>query len=167
MDTCHKIAELAKREGYEMYTIGIPKTIDNDLPITDHCLVLAVARFAVSTKAGRDLEAMKTFDDVAIIEIMGRHAGWLTAASALLRNDFKDAPHLIYLPERTFRIEKFLEDIKNIHQELGYVFVAICEGIRDENNEFIGTANVEKDSFGHVPVALGDGPAAYLAKIVK
>lgn len=170
MDTCHKIAELAKREGYEMYTIGIPKTIDNDLPITDHCPGFgSAARFAaVSTiSAGRDLEAMKTFDDVAIIEIMGRHAGWLTAASALLRNDFKDAPHLIYLPERTFRIEKFLEDIKNIHQELGYVFVAICEGIRDENNEFIGTANVEKDSFGHVPVALGDGPAAYLAKIVK
>lgn len=170
MDTCNKIAQLAENEGYEMYTMGIPKTIDNDLPITDHCPGFgSAARFAaVSTiSAGRDLEAMKTFDDVAIIEIMGRHAGWLTAASALLKNDIKDAPHLVYLPERTFRIESFLQDIKKVHQELGYVFVSICEGIRDENNEFIGTGNIEKDSFGHVPVALSDGPAAYLAKVVK
>lgn len=170
MDTCNRIAKLAESEGYEMYTMGIPKTIDNDLPITDHCPGFgSAARFtAVSTiSAGRDLEAMKTFDDVAIVEVMGRHAGWLTASSALLKNDFKDAPHLVYLPERTFKIESFLKDIKNIHQELGYVFISLCEGIRDENNQFIGTGNIEKDSFGHVPVALSDGPAAYLAKIVK
>jgi len=170
MDTCYQIAKLAESEGYEMYTIGIPKTIDNDLPITDHCPGFgSAARFtAVSTiSAGRDLEAMKTFDDVTIMEVMGRHAGWLTASSVLLKKDFIDAPHLIFLPERTFRIESFLKDVKKIHQELGYVFISLCEGIRDENNDFIGIGNIEKDSFGHVPVALSDGPAAYLSKIIK
>ncbi|MFZ7104217.1 MAG: 6-phosphofructokinase [Peptococcaceae bacterium] len=170
MDTCQQIAGLAESEGYEMHTMGIPKTIDNDLPLTDHCPGFgSAARFtAVSTlSAGRDLEAMKTFDDVAITEIMGRHAGWLTAASALFKKDIRDAPHLVYLPERTFRMESFLQDIKSIRQEIGYVFIALCEGIRDENNAFIGTGNMEKDSFGHIPVALSDGPAAYLAKIIK
>jgi 6-phosphofructokinase 1 len=170
MDTCNKIAKLAEAEGYEMYVMGVPKTIDNDLPLTDHCPGFgSAARFtAVSTLGtGRDLEAMKTFDDVTIVEIMGRHAGWLAASSALLKRDVKDAPHLIYLPERTFKMDKFIEDVKTVHKELGYVFVAIGEGIRDESGEFIGAKNAVKDAFGHIAIALSEGPAAYLARTVN
>ena len=172
MDTCNKISILAEKEGYEMQVIGVPKTIDNDLPITDHCPGFgSAARFtAISTSsAGKDLEAMKTFDDVAINEIMGRHAGWLAAASVLGKREFKDAPHLIYLPERAFSVEKFLKDVQEIHKELGYVFVSIGEGIRDCSGEFIGENQHEivVDAFGHKAIALGNGPASYLSKIIK
>ncbi|KUO49089.1 MAG: hypothetical protein APF76_09585 [Desulfitibacter sp. BRH_c19] len=172
MDTCNKISILAEKEGYEMQVLGIPKTIDNDLPITDHCPGFgSAARFtAISTaSAGKDLEAMKSFDDVAINEIMGRHAGWLAAASVLAKNDFKDAPHLVYLPERAFSVEKFLEDVKSIHKELGYVFVSIGEGIKNSSGEFIGENQAETvvDAFGHKAIALGNGPASYLSKTIK
>jgi ATP-dependent phosphofructokinase / diphosphate-dependent phosphofructokinase len=128
-----------------MSVMGVPKTIDNDLPATDHRPEYAsAARFAaVSTAgAGRDLKAMKTFDDEAIVEIMRRDAGWLAAASVLLQKEPEDTPHLVYLPERAFKMENFLEAIQAVHRELGYVFVAIGEGIRDATGEFIGSKNV-------------------------
>ena len=170
MDTCYKIAKLAKAESYELYVLGVPKTIDNDLPLTDHCPGFgSAARFtAVSTLgAGRDLESMQTFDDVTIVEIMGRHAGWLAASSALLKRDEQDAPHLVYLPEKIVKIEKFLDDVKAVHRYLGYVLVAVGEGIRDEGGTFIGAKNTVKDAFGHVAIALSEGPAAYLAGAVN
>lgn len=170
MDTCHKISKLAQDRNYDMQVIGVPKTIDNDLPITDHCPGFgSAARFvALSTvESGRDLEAMKTFDDVAIFEIMGRHAGWLTAASALGKRCEEDAPHLIYLPERTFDEEKFLKDVKEVHDKLGYVYVAISEGVRDKDGEFIGAKDAATDAFGHKAISLSDGPGAYLAKLIK
>ncbi|MBZ4653716.1 MAG: phosphofructokinase [Peptococcaceae bacterium] len=170
MDTCNRISKLAQIENYEMQVVGIPKTIDNDLPYTDHCPGFgSAARFvALSTiDSGRDLECMSTFDDVAIFEVMGRHAGWLAAASALAKKVPEDAPHLIYLPERTFSMEKFLRDIKAVHQNLGYVYVIISEGIRDESGEFIGAQSAVTDAFGHKAIATGDGPGNYLAKIIN
>ncbi|KJS84800.1 MAG: hypothetical protein JM58_10240 [Peptococcaceae bacterium BICA1-8] len=169
MDTCHKISMLALERNYDMLVIGVPKTIDNDLPITDHCPGFgSAARFiALSTiESGRDLEAMNTFDDVAIYEIMGRHAGWLTAASALGKRCEEDAPHLVYLPERTFDEDQFLKDVKAVYDRLGYVYVAISEGVRDKEGEFIGTGDTATDAFGHKLISLGDGPAAYLAKLI-
>ncbi|MFZ5946275.1 MAG: 6-phosphofructokinase [Bacillota bacterium] len=170
MDTCHKISKLAQERKYDMQVIGVPKTIDNDLPITDHCPGFgSAARFvALSTvESGHDLEAMKTFDDVAIFEIMGRHAGWLTAASALGKRCEEDAPHLVYLPERTFDEEQFLVDVKNVYDKLGYVYVALSEGVRDKEGEFIGAKDAATDAFGHKAISLSDGPAAYLAKLIK
>jgi len=169
MDTCNKISKLAQEKNYEMQVVGIPKTIDNDLPITDHCPGFgSAARFvAISTvESGRDLEAMKTFDDVAIFEVMGRHAGWLAAASALGKRCKEDAPHLIYLPEVDFDEEKFLEDVKKVHDELGYVYVIISEGIRDKYGEFIGAKDAATDAFGHKAISLSDGPGAYLTKLI-
>jgi ATP-dependent phosphofructokinase / diphosphate-dependent phosphofructokinase len=170
MDTCNRIAGFMKEEGYEISVIGVPKTIDNDLPVTDHCPGYgSAARFtAISTAgAGRDLEAMKTFDDVAIMEIMGRHTGWLAASSTLLKRQIEDAPHLVYMPERAFNLELFLEDIKSIHKELGFVFVAIGEGICYENGDFVGIEGSDRDDFGHVTIALSEGPASYLKKVIK
>jgi len=169
MDTCNKIAKFTEAENHEMYVIGIPKTVDNDLPCTDHCPGFgSTARFTATSTicSGRDLESMKTFDNVVISEIMGRNAGWLAASSGLLKRDLRDAPHLIYLPERTFFVDKFLEDVKKVYAELGYVFVAIGEGIKDKNGNFIGANNLTKDSFGHAAIALSEGPAAYLARTV-
>lgn len=170
MDTCHKISKLAQERNYDMQVVGVPKTIDNDLPITDHCPGFgSAARFvALSTvESGRDLEAMKTFDDVAIFEIMGRHAGWLTAASALGKRCAEDAPHLIYLPERIFDEEQFLKDVQSIYDKLGYVYIALSEGVRDKDGEFIGAKDAATDAFGHKAISLSDGPGAYLAKLIK
>ncbi len=169
MDTCHKISKLAQDTGYQMQVIGVPKTIDNDLPVTDHCPGFgSAARFvALSTvESGRDLEAMKTFDDVAIFEVMGRHAGWLAAAAALGKRCEADAPHLIYLPESTFSEEQFLKDVKVVHDMLGYCYVIISEGIHDASGEFIGAKDAAVDAFGHKAISLSDGPGAYLSKLI-
>lgn len=170
MDTCHKISKLAQETGYDMQVIGVPKTIDNDLPVTDHCPGFgSAARFvALSTvESGRDLEAMKTFDDIAIFEVMGRHAGWLAAAAALGKKCDEDAPHLIYLPERVFDEEQFLADVKEVHQRLGYCYVIVSEGIRDSQGEFIGAKDAAVDAFGHKAISLSDGPGAYLSKLIS
>ncbi|KJS81678.1 MAG: hypothetical protein JM58_16535 [Peptococcaceae bacterium BICA1-8] len=170
MDTCHKISKLAQERNYDMQVVGVPKTIDNDLPVTDHCPGFgSAARFvALSTiESGRDLEAMKTFDDVAIFEIMGRHAGWLTAASALGKKCEEDAPHLVYLPERVFDEAQFLADVKAVYDKLGYVYVALSEGVSDKDGEFIGAKDAVTDAFGHKAISLSEGPGAYLAKLIS
>jgi 6-phosphofructokinase 1 len=168
MDTCHKIGKLAAEEGHEMRVMGVPKTVDNDLAITDHCPGYgSAARFiAMATRdAGKDLDAMSTFDDVTILEAMGRNSGWLTAASVLGKRSAEDAPHLVYVPERPFDEERFLEDVKAIHSELGRVFVVVCEGVRDERGEFVGTAvaPLQVDAFGHRLTALTSGVGSYLS----
>jgi 6-phosphofructokinase 1 len=169
MDTCHKISELTREQGYEMQAIGVPKTVDNDLPETDHCPGYgSAARFiALSTvESGRDLEAMQTFEDVAIYEIMGRHTGWLVGASAVGKRCEADAPHLIYMPERTFNEEKFLADVKTLHDKQGYVYVALSEGVRDTDGEFIGARDARVDSFGHTAISFGTGPGIYLCNLL-
>ena len=132
MDTCGKIYEVAKEAGINV--IGIPKTIDNDISITDHSPGFgSAARYmATSVKeVGEDVKSLPIH--VSIIEAMGRNAGWITAASALARKKEGDAPHLIYLPERPFVKEEFLEDVKRLHEQYGGVVVVASEGLKDEN----------------------------------
>jgi len=169
MDTCHKISHLTRERGYEMQAIGVPKTIDNDLPETDHCPGYgSAARFvALSTvESGRDLEAMQTFEDVAIFEIMGRHTGWLVGSSVLGKRCDADAPHLIYMPEGVFDEEQFLQDVKSVHDRLGYVYVALSEGVRDRGGEFIGARDARVDAFGHTAISFGTGPGVYLCNLL-
>jgi len=168
MDTAHKIYEIAKQSRYELKVIGIPKTIDNDLVKTDHCPGYgSVARFnAIATRdAGRDTDAIYTSDTVKIIETMGRNTGWITASTALAKEEENDAPHLIYLPERPFITEKFLDDVESVYKKLGRVVITVCEGLKDENGEYIvaSKSKIDKNNFGHAQLG---GMADYLCKLI-
>lgn len=172
MDTCHRIARMAAREGYELAVVGVPKTIDNDLPGTDHCPGYgSAARFiALATMdAGMDLEAMRTFDDVSILETMGRNTGWLAAASALGRRAPSDPPHLIYVPERPFDEAQFMETVQRVHDANGHVFCVVAEGLRDRHGQFVGLVpeTVQTDVFGHKLVTLTSGVGQYLAARIR
>ena len=133
-DTCGKIYRACKDAG--VCVVGIPKTIDNDIAITDHTPGYgSAARYIAETTAevGVDVKALPIH--VCIIEAMGRNAGWITAASALARKKPGDAPHLIYLPERPFKEEEFLEDVKRLYDQQGGVVVVASEGLKKENGE--------------------------------
>lgn len=134
MDTCGRIYEVCKDAG--IFVTGIPKTIDNDIAIIDHSPGYAsAARYLAVTTAeiGADVKALPIH--VCVIEAMGRNAGWITAASALARKKAGDAPHLIYLPERPFNEEEFLEDVKRLHEEKGGVVVVVSEGLKNKDGE--------------------------------
>lgn len=134
MDTCGKLYEACKAEA--IYVIGIPKTIDNDISSTDHSPGYgSAARYiATATKEiGEDVKSLPIH--VSIIEAMGRNAGWITAASALARQKEGDAPHLIYLPEKAFDEENFLQDVKVMHERYGGVVVVASEGLRDREGK--------------------------------
>lgn len=136
MDTAHKVAMLAAEKKYDLKVMGVPKTVDNDLLITDHCPGYgSVARFnaLAARDSSLDTEAIYTADTVKIIETMGRDTGWITASTALARENQDDGPHLIYLPERPFVAEKFLESVQSIYKRLGRVVICVCEGLRDES----------------------------------
>jgi 6-phosphofructokinase 1 len=173
MDTCHRISALAASTGYELRVMGVPKTIDNDLALTDHTPGYgSAAKFVAlaARDAGRDLEAMATFDDVTILETMGRNAGWLAAASVLGKESEEEAPHLIYVPEAPFDEARFLEDVAQVHSQLGRVFVVVCEGLRDASGQFVGQHKLKggsTDAFGHTLVALTAGVASYLTDLVR
>ena len=173
MDTCHQVSALAQQANYGLQVMGVPKTMDNDLAHTDHCPGFgSAARFlALATRdTGRDLEAMATFDDVTILEALGRNAGWLTASAALGKGDENEAPHLVYVPEIPFDEERFLEDVARVHGRLGRVFVVVSEGIRDAQGVFIGQQTIRgggSDRFGHVVHSLATGVAAYLTDRVR
>lgn len=151
MDTVAKLSCYAKKINSDIRIIGIPKTIDNDLCMTDHTPGFgSAAKYIASTvlEIAHDtyIYAVKS---VTIVEIMGRDAGWLTAASSLARNEYNTAPHLIYLPETVFNKEQFLKDVKEKMQTVDNVIVAVSEGIRDENNEYITASTAAVDQFGH------------------
>ena len=153
MDTADKINKLAAQRGYELVCIGIPKTIDNDLAYTDHCPGFgSVAKYVATCamEAGRDNEALK-FDACTIIEVMGRHAGWIAAASGLATREPQDAPHLIYMPEAAFTFEKLIRDVKEVYKEFGRAFIIVGEGLKDEKGNHIAaeTSGFGKDAFGH------------------
>lgn len=166
-DSSHRIAATAQAMGHELRVISVPKTIDNDLPITDHSPGYgSIARFVAQSTvdAGMDTEAMKRYDPVKIIETMGRNAGWVAAASALGKKSPLDAPHLIYVPEVAFSEGRFLEDVKAVHREIGYVVVVMTETVRDEAGRVVGNEKpYYVDPFGH---GYFDSPAAYLCRLV-
>lgn len=150
MDTAWKVAELAERAGYELRVIGIPKTIDNDLLETDHCPGYGSAAlfYACALRdIGADLRELP--GRVTVVEVMGRNAGWLTAATALARHHEEDPPQLIYLPEHPVSAEKFLADVEAVYRRLGYAVVAVCEGQRDEKGEAFGADMMAADGFSH------------------
>jgi 6-phosphofructokinase len=172
MDTCFRISELAASTGYEIQVMGVPKTIDNDLALTDHTPGFgSAARFyaLAARDSGRDLESMATFDDVSILEIMGRNAGWLTAASVLGKEIEEEAPHLVYVPEIVFDEMTFLDDVATVHQQLGRVFVSICEGVKDSAGDYVGQHALGtnmRDAFGHTLPTLSAGVASYLSNLI-
>lgn len=134
MDTCGKIHEVCKNSGVTV--VGIPKTIDNDIAITDHTPGFgSAARYIAATTAEVGMDVKSLPIHVCVIEAMGRNAGWVTAASALARKKPGDAPHLIYLPERPFKEEEFLADVKKLYEEKGGVVVVASEGLKGEDGK--------------------------------
>lgn len=134
MDTCGKVYEACRDEGIRV--VGIPKTIDNDIAVTDHTPGYgSAARYIAATTAEVGVDVKSLPIHVCVIEAMGRNAGWITAASALARKQPGDAPHLIYLPERPFHEEEFLEDVKRLYEEKGGVVVVASEGLKNEQGE--------------------------------
>jgi 6-phosphofructokinase len=166
-DTTHKIWLMSKEMGYDLNCIGIPKTVDNDLPHTDTCPGFgSVAKYiAISTQeASLDVKAMaETSTKVFVMEVMGRHAGWIAAASGLAKNNSNDGPHIILFPEVKFDKDKFLAKVQDVVKNNGYCVVVASEGIKDSDNQFI-TANSNKDAFGHQQLG---GVAPFLANIVN
>ncbi|HPU97030.1 MAG TPA: 6-phosphofructokinase [Candidatus Hydrogenedentes bacterium] len=165
-DTCRIVNEQAREAGYELRVIHVPKTIDNDLKVTDHCPGYgSAAKFVAQAFSGANLDN-RAIPGVYIAVVMGRHAGFLTAASALARKYPDDGPHLIYLPERPFSREKFKADVKRVYEQYGRCVVAVSEGIVDESGTPIVAAFTggERDAHGNIQLsgtgALGDVLAA-------
>ena len=166
MDTCNKISKYMQKVGYECRVMGVPKTIDNDLYGTDHCPGFASAAKYIATSCMEVYQDARVYDKgmVCIIEIMGRHAGWLAGAAALAT--YQGAgPDLVYLPEVDFDMDKFLADVERIYKEKGNCMVAVSEGIHYADGTFVSEAKTSAtDGFGHAQLG---GLAAMLADVVK
>ena len=166
MDTCNKISKYMQKVGYECRIMGVPKTIDNDLNGTDHCPGFASAAKYIATSCAEVWQDAHVYDTgmVTIIEIMGRHAGWL-AGSAALASLTGCGPDLVYLPETDFDMERFLADVKSVYDQNGNCLVAVSEGIHYADGTFVSEAKTSAtDGFGHAQLG---GLAAHLAAVVK
>jgi len=166
-DTCLKVAQLSRALGYPLQAIHIPKTVDNDLPLTDNCPGYgSVAKFiAVSTReASFDVASMaRTSTRVFILEVMGRHAGWIAAAGGLAADERHNIPLVILFPEIAFDREKFLAAVRRKVRKFGYVSVVVSEGARYADGTFLAAAG-GKDAFGHTQLG---GAAPLVAQLVK
>jgi 6-phosphofructokinase 1 len=166
-DTCLKVAQLADQRGVPIKAIHVPKTVDNDLPITDCCPGFgSVAKYvAVSIReAGFDVASMaKTSTKVFIMEVMGRHAGWIAAAGGLAAEKTGDAPHLILFPEIAFDEEQFCARVKECVEKFGYCAVVVSEGVKNSEGKFLSDAGL-RDAFGHAQLG---GVAPVIAQLVK
>jgi len=160
MDTAQKVSEIGLQLAYPIRCIGIPKTVDNDLAITDCCpgFGSAAKYIAVSTReAALDVLSMaRTSTKVFVLEVMGRHAGWMAAAGGLAADKAGDAPHIILFPEIVFDRERFLAKVKLSVEKFGYCVVVVSEGVKDANGKFLAEAGT-KDAFGHTQLG-GVGP---------
>jgi len=173
-DTCRIVNENANRAGYELRVIHIPKTIDNDLRVTDHCPGYgSAAKFVVSAFAGVNLDNA-ALPGVYIGIVMGRHAGFLTAASVFARKYPGDGPHLVYVPERVFDKEKFLAAVDRVYSKFGRCVIAVSEGIVDASGQpvILGLrGDTERDAHGNVQLsgsgALGDGLSDLIKEKLK
>lgn len=168
MDTCEKVSRFMSKSGWECRVMGIPKTIDNDLGGTDHCPGYGSAARYIATSCMEVSLDMRVYDTgaITVMEIMGRNAGWLTAASALAAAK-GEGPDLIYLPEVDFHLDDFVDKVSQVYAERGNCFVAVSEGIHDKDGVLISeyaSQNAEKDVFGHVQLG---GLAAFLAGFLK
>ena len=165
-DTTNKVSKFFKEKNYSIICIGLPKTIDNDLPVTDNCPGFgSVAKYiATSTlEASLDVKSMcETSTKVFILEVMGRHAGWLAASAGVIKEKAGDAPHLILFPEIQFNQSSFLKKVKETTIKYGYCVIVASEGIKDSKNKFLSDSGL-KDSFGHAQLG---GVAPVLSSII-
>ncbi|MEO0997805.1 MAG: 6-phosphofructokinase [Pseudomonadota bacterium] len=167
MDTAHKVSQIGDALGYHVTCIGVPKTVDNDLPVTDNCPGFgSVAKYvAVSTlEAARDVASMaETSTKVFILEVMGRHAGWIAAAAGLAGETAADAPHIILFPEVPFDQKAFLARVDDCVRRYGYCVVVVSEGAAYADGRFLADAG-NRDAFGHVQLG---GVAPVVANMVR
>ena len=166
MDTCDKISRFMDKSGWECRVMGVPKTIDNDLYNTDHCPGFASAAKYIATSCAEIYKDARVYDTgmVCIVEIMGRHAGWLTAASALA-GTIGCGPDLIYLPETDFDMDRFVADVERVYKERGNCLVAVSEGVHYADGRFVSEAKTSAtDGFGHAQLG---GLASLLAAVIK
>ena len=170
MDTVKMLSDYAAAHGKPQRFMGVPKTIDNDLPITDHCPGYGSAAKYIATSLKEIIRDNASFGvekpTICIVEIMGRNAGWLTAAAALSRGADCEGPDAIYLPERVFDMDKFMEKVKHLAATKHSVVIAVSEGIKIADGRYVcelANENVAVDAFGHKQMS---GTAAYLAQAV-
>ncbi|MCL4148306.1 UNVERIFIED_CONTAM: hypothetical protein GTU68_042940 [Idotea baltica] len=165
-ETAHILNEVAVAQNYDVRLFHVPKTIDNDLRVTDHCPGYgSAAKFVASAFMG-DNQDNRSLNGIKIDVVMGRHAGWLTAASLLAREHEDDGPHLIYVPERVFDLDKFIGDVDDMHSKHGRCLVAVSEGIHGPNGELI-IQSKEVDSHGNAQLSGSGALGDFLAAEVK
>jgi 6-phosphofructokinase 1 len=167
MDTAHKVSLISRDMGFPVASIGIPKTVDNDLPVTDNCPGFgSVAKYvAVSTReAAMDVQSMaSTSTKVFILEVMGRHAGWIAAAGGLAGSKPEEAPHIILFPEIPFDQDAFLARVKTCVENYGYCVIVVSEGAAWADGRFLAEAGT-RDAFGHAQLG---GVAPVVAGMVR
>ena len=168
------LAARAAHVGARLRIIGVPKTIDNDIPHTDVCPGFpSAARFLVQAvrDVGADTSSMRGYEDVVLIEAMGRHAGWLTAATLLARTGPDDPPHLVLVPERPVPPGEFLDAVRRQHARAGICVVTVAEGIRDGDGIFLAERGairgMERDASGQIILGRSGGPLPYLSSLVR
>ncbi|MEY8517441.1 6-phosphofructokinase [Lachnospiraceae bacterium 29-84] len=166
MDTVDKLSAYAASIDSPVRVIGVPKTIDNDLVVTDHTpgFGSAAKYVASSLREVYHDTVIYTPKSVTIVEVMGRDAGWLTAASVLAKNSYCAAPHLIYLPEAAFDTEEFIADVKTLLESCNNVIVAVSEGIRDKDGKYISASTGKVDNFGHSQLSGAGKTLEYLVQ---
>jgi 6-phosphofructokinase len=166
-DTAYKVSQISKKMGFPVQCIGVPKTIDNDLPITDNSPGFgSVAKYvAVSImEASLDVESMASSSTkVFVLEVMGRHAGWIAAASGLVAREQGDPPHVILFPEAPFKQREFLKKVKHAVEHHGYCSIVVSEGVRNTRGQFLADAGT-RDAFGHAQLG---GVAPVIANLVR
>jgi ATP-dependent phosphofructokinase / diphosphate-dependent phosphofructokinase len=166
-DTCLKVSQLSEKLGYPITAVHVPKTVDNDLPITDTCPGFgSVAKYVATSirEAAFDVASMaKTSTKVFVLEVMGRHAGWITAACGLAAEKDGDAPHILLFPEVTFDAAKFLAKVEKTVKQRGYCVIGVSEGLRNADGTFLAESGL-KDAFGHAQLG---GVAPVIANLVK
>jgi 6-phosphofructokinase len=167
MDTAWKVSQIAEKMGYPVVCVGVPKTVDNDLPLTDCCPGFgSVAKYVATSmrEAGYDVASMaRTSTKVFVLEVMGRHAGWITAACGLAAENAGEPPHILLFPEVPFDPERFVARVDECVRQYGYCTIAVSEGLSDASGKLIADSG-SKDAFGHSQLG---GVGQVVAQLVK
>jgi ATP-dependent phosphofructokinase / diphosphate-dependent phosphofructokinase len=167
MQAAHMIREAARTKGYELFVMGIPKTVDNDLMYTDHAPGFGSAAKFLATclvDIGMDISSMPKSNRVTIVETMGRNTGWLAASCALARRQIPSVPQLVYIPEIPFSVEQFLQDVHQSYTQSGSVLVVVSEGVRNSSGQFVAGESISLDAIGRPQLG---GVASYLASVIE